>query len=141
MLGVCRVLVIEDNPGDTFLVEKALSEQGLNCQVESLVDGEQALDYIAALPASLDLILLDLNLPKVDGYAILAAIREQPRLDNVPVIVWSTSRSPESEARLESFKVARYINKPADLDDFLKIGAILGEVLSARPGPLTDRSS
>ena len=92
-----RILLVEDNPGDLELTIDALADSDLVLDVSSAVDGADALAHlrrlVAAGEALPDLIVLDLNLPKVDGRGVLAAIRSTPELRNLPVIVLSSSEA------------------------------------------------
>ncbi len=88
------VLLVEDNPGDVRLVEEVLKGNALPIELTVASDGQQALDMLATLRP--DMILLNLNLPKVDGRTVLKVIKENADLRRIPVVVLSTS-----EAELE----------------------------------------
>src|ERR1044071_7716138 len=98
-----RILVIEDNSSDVFLLDRALKKQDLQFELVHLLKGSEALPFIrrqgmyadAAIP---DLILVDLNLSKYTGEDILREIRTASHLNGVPVCVWSSSRSRRDEA-------------------------------------------
>jgi DNA-binding response OmpR family regulator len=130
-----RILVIEDNGSDVFLLERALNKQDFRFELSHLLDGGQALAFIrrqgayatAAIP---NLILLDLNLSKYTGEDILREIRIARHLNGVPVCVWSSSRSGRDEALLKELGVSRFITKPSGLDRFMEIGRILKDVLA-----------
>jgi two-component system, chemotaxis family, response regulator Rcp1 len=132
-----RILVIEDNRSDVFLLERALKKQALRFKLIHLLDGRDALAFIrrdgtfvdAAIP---DLILLDLNLPRHSGEDILREIRNAEHLAGVPVCVWSSSRSRRDEALLKELAVARFVTKPSGLDQFMEIGKIISDLLAAR---------
>jgi two-component system, chemotaxis family, response regulator Rcp1 len=129
-----RILLVEDNPGDVELLRLALMKAGLDCDLTVLDDGAEALELVrqqgkyADAPAP-DLAVLDLNVPKYDGIEILEAMRANPAFAHVRVAVLSSSSSPRERANIEKFHVSRYITKPLDLDEFLKIGVILKELL------------
>jgi len=135
VVGAARILVIEDNGSDVFLLQRALNKQDLHFELTHLLDGGQALAFIrrqgayadAAIP---NLILLDLNLSKYTGEDILREIRGAGHLTGVPVCVWSSSRSRRDEARLKGLGVSRFITKPSGLDRFMEIGSILKDVLA-----------
>lgn len=130
-----RILVIEDNRSDVFLLERALKKQGLRFELIHLLDGGEALAFIrrqgiyheAAIP---DLILLDLNLPKYTGEEISREIRVAKHLAGVPVCAWSSSRSLRDQSVLVDLGVARFVTKPCGLDQFMEIGVIIGDLLS-----------
>ena len=133
--GAARILVIEDNASDVFLLDRALKKQDLRHELVHLPNGGDALAFIhrqgghadAAIP---NLILVDLNLSKYTGEEILREIRGARHLDGVPVCVWSSSRSGRDEALLKSLGVARFITKPAGLDQFMEIGKVIKDLLA-----------
>ena len=132
-----RILVIEDNGSDVFLLNRALKKQDLRFELVHLLDGAAALAFIrrqgcyadAAIP---NLILLDLNLSKYTGEDILREIRNARYLDSVPVCVWSSSRSRRDESLLKDLGVAQFITKPAGLDQFMEIGKTIKDLLAGQ---------
>jgi chemotaxis family two-component system response regulator Rcp1 len=124
---VRRILIVEDNRGDVLLVEVALREAGLQFELIHLADGEKAVDYLLNLGNGhggpfLDLVLLDLNLPKRDGWEVLETLRSVTLKHPVPVMILSSSSAPHDMARAERLGVSKYIRKPSTLDEFLAIG-------------------
>ncbi len=133
-----RIVVVEDNPCDVDLLRLALEEQGIHCELTVLEDGGEALAMARqrgkyAGFSTPDLMLLDLSLPKNDGPEILEALRANPAFADLTVAVLSSSSSPRDRARLQGFRVSRFITKPADLDEYLKIGAIIKQLLDLEP--------
>ena len=136
VVPAARILVIEDNASDVFLLDRALKKQDLRFELVHLLSGGEALAFIrgqgawadAAIP---DLILVDLNLSKYTGEDILREIRSATHLAGVPVCVWSSSRSPRDEAVLKDLGIRQFITKPAGLDQFMDIGRILKDLLVA----------
>ncbi len=130
-----RILVIEDNASDVFLLDRALQKQDLRYELAHLPNGGEALAFVrregihaeAAIP---DLILVDLNLSKYTGEEILREIRSAGHLTGIPVCVWSSSRSGRDEALLKSLGVSRFITKPAGLDQFMEIGKTIKDLLA-----------
>jgi chemotaxis family two-component system response regulator Rcp1 len=130
-----RVLVIEDNCSDVFLLERALHKQGLRFELIHLPDGSEALAFIrregayadAAVPS---LILVDLNLSKYTGEDILRELGSAKHLAGVPVCVWSSSQSRRDQALLIDLGVARFVTKPSGLDQFMEIGKIIKDLLA-----------
>ena len=130
-----RILVIEDNASDVFLLERALKKQDFPCQLVHLPNGGEALAFVrrqgihaeAAIP---DLILVDLNLSKYTGEDILREIRGAAHLAGVPVCVWSSSRSRWDEAMLKDLGISQFITKPAGLDQFMEIGKTIKDLLA-----------
>ena len=134
-----RILLIEDNPADVLLLKKALRQATLDFQLFLLEDGEQATRFLERHPhpeADFDLVLLDLNLPRVDGEAVLRKLRHNERFADVPVILWSSVATPPNRSMLQELRVARFINKPISLDEFLKIGAEVRDVVVKKSPPL-----
>ncbi|MGC1450688.1 MAG: response regulator [Candidatus Sulfotelmatobacter sp.] len=133
-----RILVIEDNSSDVFLLDRALHQQGLRFELVHLQNGGEALTFIrrqgayadAAIP---NLILVALHLSKYAGQDILREIRGAAHLAGVPVCVWSSSRSWRDEALLKDLGVCRFITKPSGLDPFMEIGKIIKDLI-AIPG-------
>ncbi len=137
-IPAARVLVIEDNRSDVVLLELALKAQGLLVDLIHFLDGGEALAFVrrqgtyheAAIP---DLVLLDLNLNKYTGEEILREIRAAKHLANVPVCIWSSSRSQRDQARLLSLGAAHFITKPTGLAQFMEIGMAIKHMLA---GPM-----
>jgi len=129
-----RIMLVEDNAADVYLFRKALQTAGLNFELTVLENGGAALAFVrgegeyARRPVP-DLAVLDLNLPKNDGIQVLEAIRKEKHFASIPVVVTSSSPSPPTRLKLEHLRVARYIVKPPDLEEFLKIGGTLKEIL------------
>jgi CheY-like chemotaxis protein len=130
-----RILVIEDNASDVFMLGRALQKQDLRYELVHLPTGADALAFVrrqgihaeAAIP---DLILVDLNLSKYTGEEILREIRSAGHLAGIPVCVWSSSRSRRDEALLKEIGISQFINKPAGLDQFMEIGKIIKDLLA-----------
>ena len=124
---VRRILIVEDNRGDVLLVEVALRESGLRFELIHMSDGEKAVDYLLKMGngnggSPLDLVLLDLNLPKRDGWEVLETLRSIALAHPVPVMILSSSSAPHDIARAERLGVSKYIRKPSTLDEYLAIG-------------------
>jgi CheY-like chemotaxis protein len=129
-----RILLVEDNSGDVYLFRKALVTAGLDFELTVLEDGGRAMAFVrgeaefAGLPSP-DLAIIDLSLPKNDGIHVLEAIRAADRFADMPVFVVSSSATPPARLNDEHLRVARYISKPPDLEDFLRIGNAVKEIL------------
>jgi two-component system, chemotaxis family, response regulator Rcp1 len=135
MVLAARILVIEDNESDVFLLDRALRKQDFPFELVHLPNGGEALAFIHRLGAYADaaipnLILLDLNLPKYSGEEILREIRNAPHLAGVPVCVWSSSQSRRDESLLKDLGVAQFIAKPSGLGQFMSIGKIIKHLLA-----------
>lgn len=124
--GTIEILLVEDNPGDARLTLEAFKEGKVINNVSIARDGVEALSFLrreepytnAPQP---DLILLDLNLPRKDGREVLAEIKADERLRQIPVVVLTTSTAEEDIARAYSSHANCYISKPVDLKQFLRV--------------------
>lgn len=121
-----EILLVEDNPGDARLTLEAFKEAKVINKLSVVHDGVEALAFLRrqgryADAATPDLILLDLNLPRMDGREVLAAIKEDATLKTIPVVVLTTSSSQDDVARAYGHHANCYITKPVDLDQFLKV--------------------
>jgi chemotaxis family two-component system response regulator Rcp1 len=118
MRCVSRILLVEDNAGDARLVRIALAEKLPSARLSVVTDGEQALAALLGGGPPPNLVLLDLNLPRVSGHEVLAAVRasDDPAVRRVPLIVLSSSADPEDIERSYELGANAYIAKPADLD-------------------------
>jgi len=127
-----RILVIEDNSADVYLIENALKQAGIGFELHSIEDGETARNYIQVPNGVLpDLVLLDLNLPRIDGLELLRLIRQQALFESVPVIVWSSLPSPKDRTAISEFKSTRLICKPSSFDGYLELGALIGKMFNS----------
>ena len=120
------ILLVEDNPGDVRLTQEAFREAKMPIKINVTMDGEEAIAYLKRLPphekaTRPDLILLDLNIPKRDGREVLAEIKSDPALHNIPVVVLTTSNAEIDIQKTYNLQVNAYINKPVDFDRFFDI--------------------
>jgi DNA-binding response OmpR family regulator len=129
--------LVEDNPGDVALIREALAENDIQAEIILLDDGEKAYRYFQALDQNQgvcpDLVLLDLNLPKMSGWEVLEFVRRSSKCRHVSVAVLSSSDAAIDKLQAERLGANRYIRKPSDLEDFIHIGAIIRAVLSEGP--------
>ncbi len=120
------VLLIEDNLDDVILTQEALREAKIHVNLSVVGDGVEAIAFLrrvgqyAEAPCP-DLILLDLNLPKKDGYEVLAEIKSDDVLKLIPVVVLTTSQAEEDVLKAYSLHANCYITKPVDLTQFIRI--------------------
>ncbi|MET7399908.1 response regulator [Dactylosporangium sp. NPDC005572] len=121
-----EVLLVEDDPGDVLMTQEAFEEHKVRNKLNVVPDGEEALAYLrreggyAEAPRP-DLILLDLNLPRVDGRQVLQSIKEDPDLRRIPVVVLTTSQADEDILRSYSLHANAYVTKPVDFDSFIAV--------------------
>ena len=121
-----EILLVEDNAGDARLTLEAFKEAKVINHLTVVNDGVKALAYLRredpyADAIAPDLILLDLNLPRMDGREVLAAIKSDEHLMKIPVVVLTTSASQDDVARAYGSHANCYITKPVDLDQFLRV--------------------
>ena len=121
-----EILLVEDNAGDVRLTREALREGKVYNNLHWAKDGVEALEFLkregkhADAPRP-DIILLDLNLPKKDGREVLAVIKGDDRLKQIPVVVLTTSKAEEDVLRSYALHANCYITKPVDLDKFILV--------------------
>lgn len=119
-----QILLVEDNPGDANLTLEAFRRAQVANEVNVVGDGEAAMAYLHrqapfAGAATPDLVLLDLNLPLMNGHEVLAELKADSRLSTIPVVVLSTSVADEDVLVSYKLHASSYVAKPVDLDDFL----------------------
>ena len=118
-----RILLVEDDPGDVLITRESLAESQVVCDLTVVADGALALDYLHKRGAYTEvstphLVLLDLNLPKVSGHEVLAAVKGDPELAPIPVIVLTTSSADEEVLETYKLHANAFITKPVDFDRF-----------------------
>lgn len=127
-----HILLVEDCDADIRLVDEALRVHQIGGDLTVICDGSDALKHIAGMheqPFPPDLVMVDLNLPKVDGFEVLAALREQPGGSQIPVIVISSSGAERDRRRAAALGADAYFRKPIEIEEFLKIGTVVKELL------------
>jgi CheY-like chemotaxis protein len=120
------ILLVEDDEGDALMTREAFEHYKIRNRLHVVKDGDEALDYLrrkgqyadAARPG---LILLDLNLPRRDGRAVLAELKADPDLRVIPVVVLTTSDAEEDILRTYSLHANAYVQKPVDFDRFIEV--------------------
>jgi DNA-binding response OmpR family regulator len=131
-----RLLIIEDNDGDVFLIKRALQENNIPAEVTVCSDGEAAVRTLNSLEIENppDAIIIDLALPKLDGLDVLRKILHRPAYVGTPIMVFTSSPSPSDKHRVELLTGARYVQKPSGLDNFLREVAENVKSMFARSG-------
>jgi CheY-like chemotaxis protein len=124
LVPMLRILLVEDNPADAQLLQTSLVKTGHPLEIIRVVDGQKAIEYLAASP-SCDIVLLDLNLPRVDGYQVLEYIRSRKELKSLPVIIMSGSTDVDEIDRCYQAGANSYICKPIRLDEILSTAVSL----------------
>ncbi|HXE14503.1 MAG TPA: response regulator [Bryobacteraceae bacterium] len=135
-----RILLVEDNAADSYLFRQALEIIGLSFELAVIQDGDEALAFAQSSPKHSatgipDLLVLDLNLPKVAGCRILEAVRQNPDLAQVAVAIMTSSEAPQDHERCTALGISAYIVKPLDLEDFLRIGEMVKKILAESKDP------
>jgi CheY-like chemotaxis protein len=121
-----EVLLVEDDPGDVLMTREAFEDHKVQNQLHVVNDGVEAMAFLrregehADAPRP-DLVLLDLNLPRMDGREVLNAIKSDPDLASIPVVILTTSEAEEDVLRSYSLHANAYVTKPVDFDRFIKV--------------------
>jgi len=127
-----EVLLVEDNAGDIRLTQEALKEGKIVCNLSVVRDGVEAMAVLhregkyADSPCP-DLILLDLNMPRKDGRAVLQEIKNDPQLMRIPVVILTTSEAEEDILGSYGLHANCYITKPVDMEQFIKVVKLIEE--------------
>jgi len=129
-----ELLLVEDNPDDLELTLLALRKNHLASKIHVARDGEEALDYLyrrgayreAARAPRPDLILLDLNMPKMNGREVLEVLKQSPELCRIPVVILTTSQQEADIVSTYDLGCNSYVQKPVDLEQFIDVVRKLG---------------
>lgn len=138
------ILLVEDNPDDALLALRALRKHNVANDVTHVTDGEEALNYLFPSPSETvrdphplpDVVLLDLKLPKVDGFEVLRRIRSEELTKLLPVVILTSSKEEQDLANGYALGANSYIRKPVDFNQFVEAVRQLGLywlVLNERP--------
>jgi CheY-like chemotaxis protein len=118
-----RILVVDDDPADVLMIEEALEQSGVEKTIDVVSDGEEAIAFLhrsgrhvtAVRP---DMILLDLNMPRMDGRQVLSQVKADPDLRTIPIVVLTTSNADTDILSSYRLQANAYVTKPIDLDEF-----------------------
>lgn len=118
-----HILLVEDNDGDALLTEEALADSKMLLDMNRVRDGVEALAYLRKEPpftsvTSPDLILLDLNMPRMGGQELLSIVKQDPKLKRIPVVVLTTSDAERDIVKSYELHASCYISKPVDFTQF-----------------------
>ena len=132
-----QIILAEDNDGDIFLVKRALNQSAVLFEMRVAHDGEEALrlmdDPSGEHP---DVIVLDLNLPRLTGADVLSHIRANPKFNHTPVIILTSSDSSRDRTRALELGADRYFCKPSELKRYMDLGPLIEETaIQGRPQP------
>jgi CheY-like chemotaxis protein len=133
------ILLAEDNPADILLVREALADRAIAYQLQVVSDGEKAVEFIARIDRDSTLfcpklLLLDLHLPKRDGEEILRCLRSSERCGLTPVVVMTSSDAPRHMEMAAKNAALHYFRKPTSLEEFMKLGDVVKEIIETHPG-------
>ncbi|MFC4147829.1 response regulator [Micromonospora mangrovi] len=118
-----RILVVDDDPGDVLMIEEALADSDVEKVIDVVNDGQEAMEFLrregrhtdARRP---DVILLDLNMPRMDGRQVLGEVKQDEDLRTIPIVVLTTSNADTDIVGSYTLQANAYVTKPIDLDDF-----------------------
>ncbi|MEK8105784.1 response regulator [Micromonospora sp. M12] len=118
-----RILVVDDDPGDVLMIEEALADSDVAKIIDVVSDGEEAMEFLRAegrheQARRPDVILLDLNMPRMDGRQVLGAVKQDEDLRTIPIVVLTTSNADTDIVGSYTLQANAYVTKPIDLDDF-----------------------
>ena len=124
-----RILVAEDNPNDAFFLKRAFLRAGINALMQFVDDGEQALSYLEGITPYTNrqsfplpnLMFLDLKMPKLDGFAVLRWVRQQPKLCRLPVMIFTSSGEPQDVNLAHELGANAYTVKPSGPEELLDV--------------------
>jgi CheY-like chemotaxis protein len=132
------ILIAEDNAADVMLVRRALRNHSVDCDLHVMRDGAEAIRWLTKLDETpngnaLDLILLDMHLPKHDGEDILKRLRSSEHYAQTPVIVMTSQDSTTVEGLALKHAALFYFRKSSSLDEFMQLGSIVKGILADDP--------
>ena len=131
------ILLVEDDPGHARLIEKNLRRSEVTNQIIQLGDGQTAVDYLFGQgeysgqdrPTRI-LVLLDLNLPGLDGYQVLRRVKKDPMTQRIPIVILTTTEDSREVARCYDLGCSMFVTKPVNYGEFTETLRRLGQVLS-----------
>jgi CheY-like chemotaxis protein len=121
-----EILLVEDDPGDVLITREAIDGSKFANNLNVVSNGEEALAYLRHEPPyeaspTPGLILLDLNLPRLDGREVLAIVKQDPDLRRIPIVILTTSSADEDIVRSYDLHANAYVTKPVDFDQFMSV--------------------
>ncbi len=125
------ILLVEDSQSDARLIKEFLEEININIDLNTVKDGIEALEYLHKHCKPVDncpnIVILDLNLPKMNGNEVLKEMKKDPDLKKIPVIILTTSTAQEDINECYEALASCYISKPVEFDEFAKVIKIINE--------------
>lgn len=127
------ILMADDDADDRYLTKAAFDESAVNCEIHFVEDGDEVFDFLysrgkfenykTAMPS---LIMLDLNMPKKDGRQVLDEIKKAPSFKHIPIIIFTTSKSPEDVRLAYGLGASSFITKPTSFEELLEVARSIG---------------
>ena len=121
------VLLVEDEPGDARLIQEAFAAASFKCHLDRVADGIEAMEHLRAILGGTvghrlpDLVLLDINMPRMNGHEVLAEMKSDPQLREIPVVVLSTSTAPRDITMAYNEGAAGFVTKPLDISALFEV--------------------
>jgi CheY-like chemotaxis protein len=124
--SVIQILLVEDDPGDVLMTREAFEDNKVANTLHVVSDGAEAMEFLRKEGAhseapTPDLVLLDLNLPRMDGREVLAAVKADDELRQIPIVVLTTSEAEEDVLRSYALHANAYVTKPVDFERFIEV--------------------
>lgn len=118
-----RILVVDDDPGDVLMIEEALADSGVQKSIDVVNDGQEAMEFLRREGRHIDalrpdMILLDLNMPRMDGRQVLNQVKNDESLRTIPIVVLTTSNADSDILGSYTLQANAYVTKPIGLDEF-----------------------
>jgi two-component system, chemotaxis family, response regulator Rcp1 len=131
-MRITEVLLVDDNPADADLTTEVLARNGCPSHIHAVIDGVEAITFLRrqgkyANAQRPDFVILDLSLPGKDGRAVLAEVKADPSLRQIPIAIFSTSQARQDILRSYELGANCYVSKPGNLRDFISAVTSIGE--------------
>jgi chemotaxis family two-component system response regulator Rcp1 len=132
-----KIWLVEDSATDVYVIREVLRAAEFECDLRVITDGDAALSWLEEVDAGEDtrppdLVMLDLNLPKVPGIEVLSALRRSPSMSKVPVVIVTSSNSPSDLKAIRDRGATAYFRKPHNLDEFMTLPTVLRQALDGQ---------
>jgi CheY-like chemotaxis protein len=124
-----EILVIDDNPGDIYVIREAIREHCIDCNLKVISNGEEALELLGG-DYHPSLVLLDLNLPRLSGHVVLDRIRSNPASQAIPVVIITSSEAENDLAKSWELGASAYFVKSSRLENFMKLGVVIKDMMA-----------